>query len=101
MGTLANACSIELLACPEHLEAQLQAMGTKRTDRQPVEESTSGLGGFLDNEGRPIICFCLWCDKDFYSMDEVEDHNAGELRACPTYQEWKTNPEAFTHAKRT
>jgi hypothetical protein len=85
-----------LLACPEHLEAQLQAMGTTHTDRQPVEESDSGSDTFLDREGKPIIGFCLWCDKDFYSMDEVEDHNADELRACPAYQDWKKNPEAFT-----
>jgi len=91
-----SQCSIELLACPEHIEAQLQAMGTTRMDRQPVEESTSGSAMFLDQEGKPIIGFCLWCDKDFYSMDEVEDHNADDLRACPPYQRWKTNPEEFT-----
>ena len=32
-----SQCSIELLACPEHLEARLQAMDTTRTDRQTVE----------------------------------------------------------------
>jgi hypothetical protein len=46
---------IELLACPEHLEAQLQAIGTTRTDSQPVEESASGAGMFRDKEGKPII----------------------------------------------
>jgi hypothetical protein len=51
---------------------------------------------FLDKEGKPIIGFCLWCDKAFFSMDEVEDHNADDLRACPSYQRWKTNHEAFT-----
>ena len=91
-----SQCSMELLACPEHIEAQLQAMGKTRKDRQPVEESTSGSGMFLDKEGKPIIGFCLWCDKDFYSMDEVKDHNGDNLRTCPTYQEWKKNPGDFT-----
>jgi hypothetical protein len=91
-----SQCSIELLACPEHLGAKLQAMATTRADRQPDEESTSGSGMFLNKEGKPIIGFCLWCDKDFYSMDEVEAHNADDLGACPSYQRWKTNPEAFT-----
>ena len=32
----------------------------------------------------PIVGFCLWCDKDFYSMEEVEAHNADNMKACPT-----------------
>jgi hypothetical protein len=63
MGTLANACSIELLACPEHLEAQLQAMGTKRTDRQPVEESTSASAGFSITKAGRLSAFVYGATK--------------------------------------
>jgi len=88
-----SRCSIELLACPEHLEAQLAAMGKSPSNHPLESENTPGPSMFMDKDGKPTVGFCLWCDKDFYSLDEVEDHNAGD---CPSYHRWKANPEAFT-----
>jgi hypothetical protein len=84
-----SMCSIELLACPEHREEQLREMGTLGRSDRPDEECASEAFMFHDEEGNPIIGFCLWCNKDFYSMEEVEDHNTDELKACPVYQQWK------------
>ena len=81
-----SKCPVELLACPEHREAQLQEMGILGTSDRPDEESASEPFMFHDKEGNPIIGFCLWCNKDFYSMEEVEDHNADDLKACPQMQ---------------
>jgi hypothetical protein len=44
---------------------------------------------FTDDEGNPIVGFCLWCDKDFYSVEEAEAHNANDSAACPVFQEMK------------
>jgi hypothetical protein len=84
-----SECSIELLACPEHREAQLREMGILGTSDRPDEERASEPFMFYDKEGNPIIGFCLWCNKDFYSMEEVEDHNTDDLKACPVYQQFK------------
>ena len=81
-----SMCSIELLACPEHREAQLQKMAT--VDR-PDEESPSEPLMFHDKEANRIIGFCLWCNKDFYSIEDLQDHNADDSKACPIYQQSK------------
>jgi hypothetical protein len=41
---------------------------------------------FKDPGGNPIVGFCLLCDKDFYSMEDVEAHNANDLAACAVFQ---------------
>jgi hypothetical protein len=84
-----SGCSVELLACPEHREAQLREMGFSGPRDRPDEESASELSMFRDKEGRPIIGFFLWCDKDFHSMEELEDHNADDSKACSVYQQFK------------
>jgi hypothetical protein len=42
---------------------------------------------FIDNDGNPIIGFCLWCNKDFYSLEDAEAHNADRSKACPAFQD--------------
>jgi hypothetical protein len=44
---------------------------------------------FTDKDGNHIVGFCLWCDKDFYSMADVEDHNANDMANCLVSQELK------------
>jgi hypothetical protein len=85
-----SECSIELLSCPEHRADQMRAMGyepgyTKESLPQDSEESSM----FKDNDGNPIVGFCLWCNQNFYSMEEVEAHNAENSKACPVFQELK------------
>lgn len=38
---------------------------------------------FHDKDGRPTVGFCLLCDRDFYCLEEVEAHNANDIRLCP------------------
>jgi len=86
-----SECSIELLSCPEHRDDQLRAMGYEPGDMSelplPVESEKSQM--FTDKDGNPTIGFCLWCGEDFYTMDEVEAHNADDMRECPVYQQSK------------
>jgi hypothetical protein len=84
-----SMCSIELLACPGHRDEQLRQMADSEAHDLPHTENAAEATMFIDRHGKPIIGFCLWCDIDFYSMSEVEAHNADELMACPVYQEFK------------
>jgi hypothetical protein len=45
---------------------------------------------FKDENGNPIIGFCLWCNRDFRSIEEVEAHNANNMAACPIFQELRS-----------
>lgn len=85
-----SECSIELLACPEHLADHMRAMGYElryMEEQRSAESEPSKL--FTDKDGNLIVGFCLWCDMDFYSMDEVEAHNANDMANCPAFQELK------------
>jgi len=39
---------------------------------------------FRDKDGRPTVGFCLWCNRDFYSIEEVHEHN--DSNPCPQMQ---------------
>ena len=83
-------CSVELIACPEHRAEQMRAMGYK--PGQAVEMPNAepeGSSMFLDEDGNHIVGFCLWCDMNFYSMEEHEAHTADEMANCPAFQELK------------
>lgn len=85
-----SACSIELLACPEHREEQMRAMGyapgyTVPSPSPDDEPSTM----FQDADGNHIVGFCLWCSKDFYTFEEHEAHSADEMAECEVFQELK------------
>jgi hypothetical protein len=81
-------CSIELLACPEHRDEQRQAMGwTPGEPWPPTQAATEESTMFLDKDGNHIVGFCLWCNANFYSMEEHEAHIANNSAACPVFQE--------------
>lgn len=83
-----SRCPVELLACPEHREKQLQQMGI--SDLSNLHASARARSGmFCDQNGRPIVGFCLWCDKSFYSFDEADAHNAGDGKGCTVLQRVK------------
>ena len=50
-----------------------------------------------DKDGNPIVGFCLLCAKDFYSMDEVEAHNADNMKACPVHEELTNRPGGYPY----
>src|ERR1035441_3862065 len=85
-----SECSVELIACPEHRDDQLRAMGYEpgQTVMPPTAEHEES-SMFHDAEGNKTIGFCLWCNKDFYTMEEHEAHIADEMANCPVYQELK------------
>jgi len=83
-----SGCPVELLACPEHREEQLQQIGT--FDPKDLRPSVGSERGMLhDRDGRPIVGFCLWCGKDFYSIEEAEAHHANNSKRCVAFQRFK------------
>lgn len=82
-------CPAELLACPEHREEQLRKMSTLSSGDQPCDDSDAEGSMFNDVDGKRIVGFCLWCNKDFYSMNEFEAHNSNESAACAVLQDFK------------
>jgi hypothetical protein len=51
----------------------------------PTNKSTHA---FTDKAGRATVGFCLWCDQDFYTSDEVSLHNGDGAEACPIFKEF-------------
>jgi hypothetical protein len=85
-----SKCPVELLACSEHREEQIRQMGQSSTSDLPHSEDGTESSMFIDRDGNPIVGFCVWCNKDFYSMSEVEEHNADDSKACPVFQQFKS-----------
>jgi hypothetical protein len=85
-----SECAVELLSCPDHRDEQMRAMGYEPgyTLEPPAPDADESCM-FKDQDGNRIVGFCLWCDKNFYTMDEVEAHNADEMTDCPMFQELK------------
>ncbi len=85
-----SGCMIELLACPEHMDEQLRQMGYEPgTSNMPVSEEETAASMFTDSDGNPIVGFCLWCNQEFYTMDEMEAHNPNDMAECPVFQQFK------------
>jgi|SRR6185437_65182 len=85
-----SECAIELLSCPEHRADQMRAMGY-----EPHCVGTSSSRGsersppFMDADGNRTVGFCLWCGRDFYTIDEHDAHTAANMAACSAFQEFK------------
>jgi hypothetical protein len=79
-----SQCPVELLACADHLAGQL---GQMAFEHQPTnrEDGSHLASGSKDDDGVSIVGFCLWCDMDFYSMDEFSVHRA----TCSPFQEYE------------
>jgi hypothetical protein len=83
-------CSVELLACPEHRDEQMRAMGYE--PGYFIEDSATGQNDgpmFHDDDGNPGIGMCLWCAKVFLNLDEMTAHNANDMAACDVFQQSK------------
>jgi hypothetical protein len=84
-----SECPVELLACPQHQDEQLQETGEFR----PSDPLPNGVDAeccmFNDLRGMPIVGFCLWCGIEFYSVEEVDGHNANDGKACHGFQRLK------------
>ncbi|WP_263377071.1 hypothetical protein [Granulicella aggregans] len=83
-----SECPVELLACPEHRDEQLKQMAAASSSPTRTEDTLAGQSAvFKDGDGEPIVGFCLWCGNDFYSIDEMNTHNADGMLACIGFQE--------------
>jgi hypothetical protein len=81
-----SECPIELLACPEHRKEHPQQMIDSSTSDLPKNEPGTDSNAFTDKEGKPTVGFCLWCNRDFYTDDEVIEHNGNGVNACPEFR---------------
>jgi len=43
----------------------------------------------------PVAGFWLWCNKNFYSPDEVSAHNSDHMKACPVHEEPANRPGGY------
>jgi hypothetical protein len=85
-----SQCTVELLACSEHRDEQLRAMGYEPgTSNMPRRMDNADASMFTDSDGKPTVGFCLWCNCDFYSFEEMEAHNGNGSEACPVFQQFK------------
>jgi hypothetical protein len=85
-----SQCSVELLACPEHRDDQLRAMDYEPGTSNMPHTSCEEVGPqWHDKDGKPIIGFCLWCPRDFYTYEEVQAHNANDMADCIGFQQYK------------
>lgn len=85
-----SECSVELLSCPEHRDEQMLAMGYEPgyTEEPPAQDAGPS-SMFQDEDGNPIVGFCLWCDANFYSNEEWEFHTSNEMANCAVFQQLK------------
>jgi hypothetical protein len=89
-----GGCAVELLACLEHCDRQLRAMGYEPgTSNMPNISGEEPGNEWRDKDGKPIVGFCLWCNRDFYTYDEVQAHNANEMADCIGFQKHKTRKQ--------
>jgi hypothetical protein len=82
-----SGCPVELLACPEHPDEQIEQVGV--SDRRDLRPSVEAEGLFRDRNATPIVGFCLWCGNDFYSIEEADAHQAGDGKGCPVFKRLK------------
>jgi hypothetical protein len=51
---------------------------------------------FTDAEGKHTVGFCLWCGKDFYSIEQERQHTDNDMAECPEFQRCKDEVRANT-----
>ena len=77
-----SKCPVELLACPEHRDEQFRRMSELAASDTLPADGGAECTGFRDRDGNATVGFCLWCNKDFYSMEEVWVHNDNDMEGC-------------------
>jgi hypothetical protein len=84
-----SACSVELLSCPDHRADQMKTMGYDPSYTIEPSPETERSSMFIDSEGNPTVGFCAWCLKNFYSIEEVHQHNDNDMIECAEFQRLK------------
>jgi hypothetical protein len=88
-----SECPVELLACPEHRQEQLEQMRDLGKNDLLQKEGGSDGSMFTDKDGKATVGFCLWCNRDFYTAEEFWEHNGNGANACPEFRAFVAAPE--------
>jgi hypothetical protein len=83
-----SQCPVELLPCLGHSDEQMRIMGYE-PGHMMEQQSDDECLMFRDKDGNHIVGFCLWCNRDFYTPEEVWEHNANGMMKCSVFQELK------------
>lgn len=83
-----SSCPVELLSCSEHRADQMRAMGYD-ADYTVTVQSEQAAPTFRDAHGNPIVGFCIWCGRDFYTYEEHDAHAWGDTIQCPVFSEYR------------
>lgn len=54
----------------------------------PMKLQNESARSFTDEAGRATVGFCLWCNKNFYTSDEISVHNVDGVEACPVFSKF-------------
>lgn len=83
-------CSVELFSCPEHRADHMRVMGYDPDYMVPTSPDTDEPSPmFRDAEGNRTCGFCLWCNRDFYSIEEWREHTENDMANCEVFQKLK------------
>jgi hypothetical protein len=88
-----SECPVELLACPEHRYEQLRQMSDPSECNLLISEDATGSSAFTNKDDRLTVDFCLWCNRDFYTIAEVMEHNGDGVDACPVFRAMVSKPK--------
>jgi hypothetical protein len=53
-----------------------------------MKPKSNATHSFDDKAGRATVGFCLWCNQNFYTSDELSVHNGDGAEACPVFKEF-------------
>jgi hypothetical protein len=51
---------------------------------------------FIDKAGSATVGFCLWCNKNFYTSEEISAHNGDDSEGCPEFSKF-LNEQGAAH----
>ena len=91
-----SACSLELLSCPEHRADQMRAMGYDPSYTIAPSPESEPSSMFTDAEGNRTVGFCLWCGRNFYSLEQERQHTENDMAECAEFQRCKDEVRANT-----
>jgi hypothetical protein len=80
-----SECSVELLSCPTHCAEQMRATGYDPDF--VIEKQDQDTRTWRDAQENPIVGFCAWCGRNFYSLEDHYGH-WGDPILCTAYNEY-------------
>jgi hypothetical protein len=84
-------CPIELVVCPEHLGLSSLDLSPS----EPLHACPRTIKEDIASASQQAIGFCLWCNRNFDSVEECMLHLANDSKACSVFQQFKMVCPAF------